>query len=123
RVFPQEESLQEELNVRLSRAVSAIGDLEKLRLDGKLSEDDFTRQLESRKDELEDVLAEMDARLHPTRIFKARTSDLYSSISGSIRSARKSPNTNDIFKPDSGPDDQKANQNRKRDENDGNENS
>jgi len=92
RVFPQEEALQEELNVKLARAVAAIGEVEKLRIDGKISENEFTRQLEEDKDELEDILAQMDARLHPTKILKSRTTDLYSSISDSLRSTRKSPN-------------------------------
>jgi NhaP-type Na+/H+ or K+/H+ antiporter len=36
RIFPQEQTaMEEELNVRLTRAVTAIGDLEKLRMEGR----------------------------------------------------------------------------------------
>jgi monovalent cation:H+ antiporter, CPA1 family len=108
RIFPQEETaVQEELNVRLTRAVTAIGDLEKLRMDGKITEDQFFDQMEIDKNELEDVLAEMDARTHPTRILKTRTTDLYKSISGSIRNPKQSPGRRDIFRPVARPDDQK----------------
>jgi hypothetical protein len=63
--------------------------------------------MEIDKDELEDVLAEMDARTHPTRILKTRTTDLYKSISGSIRNPRQSTGQIDIFRPTARPDDQK----------------
>jgi len=119
RVFPQEESLKEELNVRLSRAVTAIGEVEKLRLDGKISEEEFTRQLESDKDELEDVLAQMDARLHPTKILRSRTSELYSSVSESIRKTGRLPSSKRNLQ------DQTSNETEKdlkQDEKEGNEN-
>jgi monovalent cation:H+ antiporter, CPA1 family len=121
RIFPQEHfAIQEELNVRLARAVSEIGELEKLRMDGKITEDEFAVQLENDKDELEDVLAEMDARSRPARILKTRTTDLYTSISGSIRNSRTSSNQKDIFKPGSEPDEKTPNQSEKEQNNDDN---
>ncbi len=39
-------------------------------MDGKITEDQFFDQMEIDKNELEDVLAEMDARTHPTRILE-----------------------------------------------------
>jgi len=123
RNFPIEQSeMEEELNVRLARAVSAIGDLEKLRMDGKITEGEFASQLENDKDELEDVLAEMDERSKPTKILKTRTNELYTSISDSIRSPRKSQNQRELFKPQDQSDDQspkQASNDKKNDENDG----
>ncbi|HXQ92979.1 MAG TPA: sodium:proton antiporter [Nitrososphaerales archaeon] len=111
RNFPIEQSeMEEELNVRLARAVSAIGDLEKLRMDGKITEGEFASQLENDKDELEDVLAEMDERSKPTKILKTRTNELYTSISDSIRSPRKSQNQRELFKPQDQSDDQSPKQ-------------
>jgi NhaP-type Na+/H+ or K+/H+ antiporter len=125
RNFPLEQSeMQEELNVKLARAVTSIGDLEKLRMDGKITEDEFAEQLENDKDELEDILAEMDARSKPARILKTRTSDLYSSISDSIRLTRKPQNRREIFKPQPEPDDKSPSQSgadKKKDESDGNQ--
>ncbi len=111
RNFPLEQSeMEEELNVKLARSVSSIGDLEKMRMDGKITEDEFADQLEKDKDELEDILAEMDARSKPTRILKTRTSDLYTSISDSIRITRKSQNQRAIFKPLPEPDEKSPSQ-------------
>jgi hypothetical protein len=101
RIFPQEGSIvEEELNVRLARAVTAIGDLEKERIDGKISESDFVDRLESDKDELGEVLSEMDARSRPTRILKTRTNDLYTSISDTLWKSHRSPNQKSMIEGD-----------------------
>ncbi len=79
--FPEEQKARaEELGVKLSRAVAAIESLQKLRDDGKISEEDFATELERDKDQLREVLGEVKSTIGTTEILKTRASDLYFSI-------------------------------------------
>jgi CPA1 family monovalent cation:H+ antiporter len=71
----------EQLNVRLSKAMNAIEDLQKLADEGKLSPEAFVAELEKEKDELREVLGEVRSEMGTTTdIMKARAYGLYSSI-------------------------------------------
>ncbi len=81
RRFPEEQQAEaEELNVRLSKAVSAIEFLQKMREEGKISEEDYVIELEKDKDELSSVLGEIKSSLRTATILKTRASGLYSSL-------------------------------------------
>jgi CPA1 family monovalent cation:H+ antiporter len=71
----------EQLNVRLSKAMNAIEDLQKLADEDKLSPEAFVAELEKEKDELREVLGEVRSDMGTTTdIMKARAYGLYSSI-------------------------------------------
>lgn len=79
--FPEEQGLEvEKFNVRLSRAVAAIESLQRLREQGKVSDEEFAAELERDKDELRDVLGDIRSTLGPAEIMKMRAADLYSSL-------------------------------------------
>jgi CPA1 family monovalent cation:H+ antiporter len=79
--FPEEQAAHaEELNVKLARAVAAIESLQKMREEGKITEEDFATELEKDKDQLRDVLGEVKSTVGTTEILKTRATDLYSSI-------------------------------------------
>jgi NhaP-type Na+/H+ or K+/H+ antiporter len=79
RSFKEEHA--EQLNVRLSKAMNAIENLQKLADEGKLSPDAFVAELEKEKDELREVLGEVRSEMGTTTdIMKARAYGLYSSI-------------------------------------------
>jgi monovalent cation:H+ antiporter, CPA1 family len=90
KVFPRDPLLEEEeLNVKLARSLAAIGNLQRQRNEREISENEFLERLQTNKDELEDVLADMDSRLKPEKILRTRTTNLYESISESLKNARK----------------------------------
>ena len=73
-------SVHEELNVRLAKARSAIETLEKLRQEGKIAEAEFAEQLEKDKDDLTEVLSEINYKMKATNIALRRATGLYSSV-------------------------------------------
>jgi hypothetical protein len=85
--FPEEEKAKEEvITARLSGAASAIETLQKLKRDGKISEEEFFLELERYRDTLADMLAELETSIGPKGILRARASHLYNSISSSLPS-------------------------------------
>ncbi len=79
--FPEEQGTEvEALGVRLTRAVSAIESLQKLKEEGKISEREFTSQLEADKDELREVLGEINDSERTRKILRSRASELYASV-------------------------------------------
>ncbi len=79
--FPEEQvAVAEALNVRLSRSVTAIESLQKLKEEGKISDEEFASQLETDKDELREVLKEINATVDTRNLLKARASNLYASV-------------------------------------------
>jgi monovalent cation:H+ antiporter, CPA1 family len=81
RKFPEEKNAEaEQLNVKLAQAVSAIESLQKLKEEGKISDEDFANELESDKDKLREVLSEVKSTIGTTEILKTRASNLYSSV-------------------------------------------
>ncbi len=85
--FPEEQAKQvEKFNVRLSKAVAAIESLLKLKEQGKVSDEEFAAELERDKDELTDVIGDMQSMLGATEIMKARASGLYSALMALPRS-------------------------------------
>ena len=81
RAFAEEQfGEHEQLNVRLAKARSAIETLEKLREDGKISESEFAEQLERDKDDLTEVLSEINYKMKTTNIAVRRATGLYSSV-------------------------------------------
>ena len=81
RNFPEEQAAAAEaLNVRLSRAVSGIETLQKLKEDGKVSDEEFALQLEADKDELREILKEINSTVGTRDLLKTRASDLYGSV-------------------------------------------
>ncbi len=81
RAFPQEQNTKvEELNVRLSEAVSAIESLQKLKEEGKVSEEEFAVELERDKDNLGEVLSEIRSSTGTTDVLRSRASGLYTTV-------------------------------------------
>ncbi|MGI0078440.1 MAG: cation:proton antiporter [Nitrososphaerales archaeon] len=79
--FKEEQGLQvEKFNVRLSKAVAAIESLQKLREQGKVSDEEFADELERDKDELREVLGDIRSTLGPAEIMKTRAAELYSAL-------------------------------------------
>jgi Na+:H+ antiporter len=70
----------EQLDVRLSRSLSAIEALQKLKEERKISEAAFVNQLEKDKDDLREVLGEIHASMDAKGVLKSRASELYSSV-------------------------------------------
>lgn len=72
----------EQLDVRLTRSLSAIESLEKLKEDGKISEEAFVEQLEKDKDELREVLGDIHSSMGTKGVLVSRASGLYSAVLG-----------------------------------------
>lgn len=72
----------EQLDVRLARSLSAIESLQKLKEDGKISEEAFVEQLDKDKDELREVLGDIHASMGARGVLVSRASGLYSAVLG-----------------------------------------
>jgi len=70
----------ESLNARLSKAAAAIDSLETLREEGRISDEEFARQFDADKEELRDVLKEINATTDARNILRDRASELYASV-------------------------------------------
>jgi monovalent cation:H+ antiporter, CPA1 family len=70
----------ETLNARLTKSASAIESLERLRAEGSISDDAFATQLENDREELRDIMKEINANVDPRSILRRRAADLYSSV-------------------------------------------
>jgi CPA1 family monovalent cation:H+ antiporter len=71
---------QEKLSIRLAKAVSAIETLQKMNDEGKISPNEFADQLEKDKDDLAEILSEINSTTNTASIARARALDLYSSV-------------------------------------------
>lgn len=81
RVFHQDQEREhEKLNIRLAKARAAVETLQKLYEEAKISEVEFADQLEKDKDELTEVLSEINTKIDATSIAKTRALDLLSSV-------------------------------------------
>jgi Na+:H+ antiporter len=81
RRFPEEQRVQaEQFNVKLSRAAARIEELQKLKDEGKMSDETFTEELEKSKNELRDVLMEIATTPSTTHVLRSRASGLYSTL-------------------------------------------
>lgn len=79
--FKEDQEVQvEQFNVRLSKAVSAIESLQRLKEQGKVSDEEFAGELERDKDELREVIGDIRSTLGPGEIMKTRASDLYNAL-------------------------------------------
>ena len=73
RKFPVEQrATVESLNARLSKSASAIESLERLREEGGISDEEFAAQLESDREELQDVMREINANVEIPGAFYGR---------------------------------------------------
>lgn len=89
RTFPEEERKQEEeFTARLARVASSIDSLQKLRRDGKVTNEEFSQQLESNRDSLAEMLAQLETTIGPTDILKTRVARLYDSLSFSSAASK-----------------------------------
>jgi monovalent cation:H+ antiporter, CPA1 family len=81
KAFPQEQEREhEKLTIKLAKARSAIELLQKMYEEGKISESEFAEQLEKDKDELTEVLSEINSKVDLAGVAKTRASELYSSV-------------------------------------------
>lgn len=81
RAFHQDQEREhEQLNIRLAKARSAIEVLQKLFEEGKVSESEFAEQLEKDKDELTEVLSEINTKIDAAGLARIRALDLFSSV-------------------------------------------
>ncbi len=78
RNFPMERI--DQLNVRMSRAVAAIENLERMKEEGKLTAETFMEELEKDREELRETLGEIHEAVSAKNILRSRASELYSSI-------------------------------------------
>jgi CPA1 family monovalent cation:H+ antiporter len=72
----------EQLEIRLSRTLASIENLQKLRDEGKISDEAFLDELEKDKDELREVLGEIHTSEDTRKILRSRASGLYSTMIG-----------------------------------------
>ncbi len=95
RKFPAEQRASvESLNARLSKSASAIESLKKLRADGGISDEEFAAQLETDREELQDIMREINQNLDPRSILRQRATELYSSmLSNPVFRARRALRT------------------------------
>ncbi|MDG6998868.1 MAG: sodium:proton antiporter [Nitrososphaerota archaeon] len=90
RTFPEEEKKQEEeFTARLAKAASAIDSLQKMRREGNVTNEEYQLQLETNRDSLAEMLAQLETTIGPTDILKTRASRLYDSLSFSNKGSRK----------------------------------
>lgn len=81
RVFHQDQEREhEQLSIKLAKARSAIEALQKLYEEGKISEGEFANQLEKDKDELTEVLSEINTKIDAASLARSRASELFSSV-------------------------------------------
>jgi NhaP-type Na+/H+ or K+/H+ antiporter len=81
KVFPQDQEREhEKLTIRLAKARSAIELLQKMYEEGKISESEFAEELEKDKDELTEVLSEINLKVNVASVAKTRASELYFSV-------------------------------------------
>ena len=81
RIFHQDQEREhEQLNIRLAKARSAIEALQKLYEEAKISEIEFATQLEKDKDELTEVISEINTKIDSTTLARSRASELFSSV-------------------------------------------
>ena len=81
RVFHQDQEREhEQLNIRLAEARSSIEALQKLYEEGKISEGEFADQLEKDRDELTEVLSEINTKVDATALARSRANELFSSV-------------------------------------------
>ncbi len=86
RSFPEDrEIVNEELNARLAKTISAIESLQKLKKEDKISDQEFANHLQNQGEELANVLADVDSSLGPRRILKSRLLDLYHYIKNLLK--------------------------------------
>ena len=79
--FPAEQQTSaESLNARLSRSASAIQALERLRAQGGISDDEFAIQLENEREDLQELIREINKNLDPRSILRQRATEVYSSM-------------------------------------------
>ena len=79
--FPAEQQASaESLNARLSKSASAIQSLERLRAQGGISDEEFASQLENDREELQEIMKEINKNLDPRSILRQRAAELYSSM-------------------------------------------
>lgn len=87
KTFPEEEKKQEEeFTARLARLASEIDSLQKLKREGKVTNEEFHIQLESNRDSLAEMLAQLETTIGPTDILKTRVARLYDSLTFSLTS-------------------------------------
>lgn len=76
--FPAKQ--EDALGVRLSKVTAAIEALERLQTEGKVTTEVFTSELEKEKDDLRELLAEINHSVGTKDILKSRADTLYSSV-------------------------------------------
>jgi monovalent cation:H+ antiporter, CPA1 family len=98
RSFPAEQRASvESLNARLSKSASAMESLQKLHEEGRISDEEFVVQLEGDREELRDIMKEINNSVDPRSILRQRATKLYTSFSASpvFRVAGRSRNERD----------------------------
>jgi len=91
---------EERLELRVAKAVSAIETLQKMKDEGKMSEEDFLLQLENERDEITEAILQASSAISTKGIFKSRAERLFSLINtSSWRRATKTLQDNLEGKP------------------------
>lgn len=99
RRFPEEEKKKEkEITLRLGRAASDIETLQKLKSDGKVSDDDFLQELERDRDTLAEILSDLEKTVAPSNILRSRAVGLYVSISSLSNNTKSKESSSDSSK-------------------------
>ncbi|MDG6996769.1 MAG: sodium:proton antiporter [Nitrososphaerota archaeon] len=81
RKFPEEQaSFINSLDLRLSNVVESIESLRKMKNEGRISDADYVNKLEAEKDEMKDVLKEIESTVDQKHLLRVRAAELYSSV-------------------------------------------
>ena len=79
--FPAEQRASiESLSARLTKSASAIESLKKLREEGRISDEEFADQLEADREDLQEIVKEINMNADPRGILRKRAAVLYSSV-------------------------------------------
>ena len=96
RVMPEVEAFKEtELDDQFARLSSYIEEMHRLRLDGRISEAEFTERLEESKLELERLIATSHVTVQTRKIIRARASILFPRLPSATRQKQKDKKTNE----------------------------
>jgi monovalent cation:H+ antiporter, CPA1 family len=79
--FKEERAIAvESLDIKLSKVVSSIEALHKMKEEHKISDDEYLRQLQEDRENLRDVLREIESTVDPKNVLRARATEIYSSV-------------------------------------------
>jgi NhaP-type Na+/H+ or K+/H+ antiporter len=89
RRFPEQKEAKEKTAARFASIASEIESLQKLKNDGKVTDEIFAVEIEGYIDSLTEILSELETSIGPGSILRARAFRLYDSISSTLPSSKE----------------------------------